>query len=95
MMESARAYISVLLAAAAGPDAYAANMAWLTDWWLAKLVWLGLIWALWYHMLGGIRHLIWDEAKGLDLPAAEKLGWIIVFGSGVGALLTALILLIV
>ena len=84
-----------LLAAAAGPEAYAANMEWLTGWWFAYLVWFGLIWALWYHMLGGIRHLIWDEAIGLDLPTAEKLGWIIVGGSVVGAVITSIILLIV
>lgn len=84
-----------LLAAAAGPEAYEANMAWLTKWWLAKLVWFGLIWALWYHMLGGIRHLVWDEAVGLELETAEKLGWGIVIGSVVGAVLTSIILLIV
>ncbi len=84
-----------LLAAAAGPETYEAHMAWLTHFWLAKLVWFGLIWALWYHMLGGIRHLIWDEAIGLDLPTAEKLGWIIVIGSAIGAVLTSIILLIV
>ena len=84
-----------MLAAAAGPEVYAAHMAWLTGFWLFKLVWFGLIWALWYHMLGGIRHLIWDEAVGLDLPTAERLGWIIVIGSVVGAIITSIILLIV
>ncbi|MFV0333992.1 MAG: succinate dehydrogenase, cytochrome b556 subunit [Tropicimonas sp.] len=82
-----------LLAAAAGPEAYAANMEWLTGWWLAYIVWFGLIWALWYHMLGGIRHIIWDEAVGLELETAEKLGWGIVIGSVVGAVLTSIILL--
>lgn len=84
-----------LLAAAAGPETYAATIAWLTQWWLAKLVWFGLIWALCYHLLGGIRHLIWDEAVAIDLETAERLGWIIVIGSVVLALLVSIILLIV
>lgn len=83
-----------LLAAAAGPEAYAASMAWLTGWWFAYLVWFGLIWALCYHMLGGIRHIVWDEAVGLELETAEKLGWAIVFGSGVLAVLISILLLI-
>ena len=90
-----QARTGVPLAAAAGPEAYAAANEWLTGWWLAYLVWFGLIWALWYHMLGGIRHLVWDEAIGLDLETAEKLGWGIVFGSAVGAVITSIILLIV
>ena len=46
-------------------------------------------------MLGGIRHIIWDEAVGLELETAEKLGWLIVAGSVVGAVVTSIILLIV
>ncbi|MFV0359515.1 succinate dehydrogenase, cytochrome b556 subunit [Tropicimonas sp.] len=83
-----------LLAAAAGPEVYAANMEWLTGWWLAYIVWFGVIWLLCYHMLGGIRHIIWDESVMLDLPTAEKLGWAIVFGSGVLAVLISILLLI-
>ncbi|WP_116130781.1 succinate dehydrogenase, cytochrome b556 subunit [Tropicimonas sp. IMCC34043] len=83
-----------LLAAAAGPEAYAANMEWLTGWWLAYIVWFGLIWALSYHMLGGIRHIIWDEAVGLDLKTAEKLGWAIVIGSGALAVVISIFMLI-
>lgn len=82
-----------LLAAAAGPEVYAANCAWLFGWWLSYIVWFGVIWALWYHMLGGIRHIIWDEAVGLELDTAEKLGWIIVIGSVAGAILTSIVLL--
>ena len=59
---------------------------------LGKLIMLGSIWALWYHTLGGVRHLIWDNALGLDLETAYKLGWIVVYGSGVLTLLTVLFL---
>ena len=59
---------------------------------LGKLIMLGSIWALWYHTLGGVRHLIWDNALGLDLQTAYKLGWFVVYGSGVLTLLTVLFL---
>jgi len=60
--------------------------------WFGKLIMLGSIWALWYHTLGGIRHLIWDNAIGLDLPTAYKLGWALVIGSFVLTVITVIVL---
>ena len=57
-----------------------------------KTIMLGSIWALWYHTLGGVRHLIWDNAQGIDLETAYKLGWGVLYGSGLLTLLTVLIL---
>ena len=45
------------------------------------LVLLLSLWALWYHMLGGLRHLIWDTGRGLELKAAERMGWMMIIGS--------------
>jgi succinate dehydrogenase / fumarate reductase cytochrome b subunit len=78
------------VAAAAGPDAFATADAVLTSW-FGKLVFLGSIWALWYHTLAGIRHLVWDQGIGLDIETAEKLGWAVIGGSVVLTLLTLLI----
>ncbi|MDC0113794.1 succinate dehydrogenase, cytochrome b556 subunit, partial [Planktomarina temperata] len=39
------------------------------------------LWALWYHMLGGLRHLIWDTGRGLELKTAERMGWMMIIGS--------------
>ena len=55
--------------------------------WFGDLVFLLSLWALWYHMLGGLRHLIWDTGRGLELKAAERMGWMMILGS---VLLTAL-----
>ncbi|MWD26732.1 succinate dehydrogenase, cytochrome b556 subunit [Aquicoccus sp. SCR17] len=81
------------LAAATSPEAFA----W-ADWaltsWLGDLVLFLSVWALWYHSLAGIRHLIWDTGRGLDLPTAYKLGWTVVIGSVVLAVLTAIIMLV-
>lgn len=46
--------------------------------------------ALWYHALGGVRHLIWDTGRGLDVATSDKLGWAMIIGSVV---LTALTLI--
>ena len=78
------------VAAAAGPDAFATADAVLTSW-FGKLVFLGSIWALWYHTLAGIRHLVWDQGIGLDLKTAETMGWACIGGSVVLTLLTILI----
>jgi len=59
-----------LAAAAAGPQAYAtAN--WLLTSWLGILVLIGFTWALFQHMLGGLRHFIWDFGYGLGKPARD------------------------
>lgn len=80
-----------LLAAATSPEAFA-----LADWALTsilgKLIMLGSIWALWYHTLAGVRHLIWDNAVGLDLESAYKLGWAVVIGSIVMTVTTVIVL---
>lgn len=80
-----------LLAAATSPEYFAFIDGLLTSV-FGKFVILGSIWALWYHMLGGVRHLIWDNARGLDLDSAYKLGWAVVYGSGLLTLLTIVIL---
>ncbi|TFL19427.1 succinate dehydrogenase, cytochrome b556 subunit [Jannaschia formosa] len=79
------------VAAAAGPEAFATADAVLTSW-FGKLVFLGSIWALWYHTLAGIRHLIWDTGAMLDIRSAEMLGWGCIGGSVVLTILTILIL---
>lgn len=45
--------------------------------------------ALFYHLLNGIRHLLWDAGRGLDLPTAFASGWAVVVGAVV---LTAVVL---
>jgi len=56
--------------------------------WFGDLVFLGSLWALWYHTLGGLRHLIWDSGRGLDIPTAEKMGIAMIAGSFVLTALT-------
>ena len=80
-----------LLAASTSPEYFAIADCVIRSW-FGKLIMLGSIWALWYHTLGGIRHLIWDNAIGLDIPTAYKLGWTVVIGSFVLTVITVIVL---
>ena len=59
--------------------------------WFGDLVFTGSLWAVWYHYLAGLRHLVFDAGRGLDVPTAEKLGWACVIGSVVLTVITILL----
>ncbi len=80
-----------LLAASTGPEYFAVADGFVTSWFGDIVMFLSL-WALWYHTLAGVRHLIWDNAKMLEIDRAEMLGWIVVIGSGVLTVLSVIIL---
>ncbi|MEI4487932.1 succinate dehydrogenase, cytochrome b556 subunit [Frigidibacter sp. MR17.14] len=79
-----------MLAAATSPEYFAQVNACVTSW-LGDIVFFLSLWGLCYHFLAGIRHLIFDAGRGLDIPTAEKLGWACVIGSVVLAVLVAVI----
>jgi succinate dehydrogenase / fumarate reductase cytochrome b subunit len=62
-----------LLAAASGPHAYATFQT-VASSLIGRLVLFGYTWALIHHMLGGIRHLIWDTGRGFA-PAERE--WLV------------------
>lgn len=41
--------------------------------WFGYLVMFGFTWVLFHHMLGGVRHFIWDRAVGLDAASRETI----------------------
>jgi succinate dehydrogenase / fumarate reductase, cytochrome b subunit len=53
-----------------------------------RIVLFGYTWALMHHMLGGLRHFLWDTGRGYDLATIDKLSWGTLVGSIV---LTAMI----
>jgi succinate dehydrogenase / fumarate reductase cytochrome b subunit len=69
-----------LLAAATGPNAYA-NVEWFMGSFIGRLVLFGYTWALLHHMLGGIRHLIWDTGRGFEPAEREVLTLATLIGS--------------
>ncbi len=78
-----------LIAVAAGPEYFATVDGLITSF-LGDLVMLGSLLALWYHTLGGIRHLIWDTGRGLEIDTADKMGWGMIIGAFALTFLTAI-----
>jgi succinate dehydrogenase / fumarate reductase cytochrome b subunit len=79
-------YVGALIAAgwaialAAGPQAFDRYHALLTSP-LGQLVLFGMTVSLFYHLGNGIRHLVWDTGRGLEIKTADMTGWAaIVFG---------------
>ena len=54
-----------LLALASGPAAYA-RVSWFFGTPIGLLVLFGYTWTLMHHMLGGVRHLVWDFGHGME-----------------------------
>jgi succinate dehydrogenase / fumarate reductase, cytochrome b subunit len=78
---------AALLALASGAEAWSTATT-LAGSWLGLLVLLGWTWALAYHWLNGIRHLLQDAGWGFAIDRFVANSWISVIGSLV---LTALI----
>ena len=76
-----------LMAIAGGERSYA-RAAQLLALPLAKLVYAALIIAFSYHLLAGLRHLVWDTGHGLERAQSQKSAWL------VGAVSLVLILII-
>ncbi|MDB5393709.1 MAG: succinate dehydrogenase, cytochrome b556 subunit [Rhodospirillales bacterium] len=43
-----------------------------------RLLLLGWTWSLFYHLLNGVRHLVWDTGHGLELPSVYRGGWTVI-----------------
>ncbi len=69
-----------LVAAASGPNPYA-SFEWFMSTLIGRVILFGCTWALMHHMLGGIRHLIWDTLHGLDPSERELLTLSTLIGS--------------
>lgn len=79
-----------LLAAATSPEYFAVADGVITSWFGDLVMTLSVL-ALWYHTLAGLRHLIWDTGRMLDVETAEKLGIGCLVGSVVLTLLTIVV----
>ena len=69
-----------LLAAALGPGPFQTANAVFGSW-LGQVILLGFTWAFLHHLLGGIRHLIWDTGAGYSQTMRNGLAWATIFGS--------------
>lgn len=56
--------------------------------WLGQIVLFGFTWALFHHMLGGLRHFIWDFGHGFSERSRFGMAWLTLIG---GLVLTGLV----
>ena len=71
-----------LIAAAAGPGPFE-TASWLFGSILGRLVLFGFTWALFHHLLGGIRHALWEAGYAMDHAGREFLAQATLVG-GIG-----------
>jgi succinate dehydrogenase / fumarate reductase, cytochrome b subunit len=69
-----------LVAAAWGPQTYAAVQGAIASW-VGRIVLFGATFAFFLHLCGGIRHLVWDAVYGFELRAIYISGWSVVAAS--------------
>ncbi len=69
-----------LLAAVNGEEAYQQFQSYAHSF-LGQLMIFGWVFSFAFHFLNGIRHLVWDTGKGLDLKSAYASGYAVVAGS--------------
>ena len=69
-----------LVAVAGGGEIYGFVLAHLRRWYGMALIG-GLVFALYYHLLNGVRHLFWDLGAGLELTTSYRSGYAVVLGS--------------
>ncbi|WP_434054085.1 MAG: succinate dehydrogenase, cytochrome b556 subunit [Roseibium sp.] len=69
-----------LIAAAAGPS-YFDFVNEIYGSFIGRLILFGFTWALVHHMLGGLRHFIWDMGAGFGKDAREWLAKATIIGS--------------
>ena len=76
------------LVAAATDAASFATASWFMGTIVGRLILFGFTWALFHHMLGGLRHFVWDLGYGMDHPEREYLAQGTLIG---GIVLTVLV----
>lgn len=64
-------FVYVISALAGGAGSYTAMQA-LMSLWLFKIVVWGFIYALFFHLCHGVRHLIWDAGNSFELETLNR-----------------------
>lgn len=80
-------FVYWLVAAASGPEAYASAQTVFAHP-VTTLLLVGFTFAFFYHLLNGVRHLVWDTGRGFEKSRARASGWLVFIG---GIVLTALL----
>jgi succinate dehydrogenase / fumarate reductase, cytochrome b subunit len=73
-------YVYWLVAAASGAQAYARVLALLGSP-PGKALLFAFSFAFFYHLMNGVRHLVWDTGHGFEKKVARASGWIAFLGA--------------
>jgi len=69
-----------LVALGSGPEAYRSLLGFLDSWVGQGALAVSAL-SLSYHFLNGIRHLVWDTGRALDLRSAYTGGWLVLIAT--------------
>ena len=47
---------------------------------IGRIILFGFTWALFHHMIGGLRHIVWDAGYGMEAPLRDQLAWATLIG---------------
>lgn len=73
-------FVYWLVAAASGEDTYAQAQSFFAHP-VLRFVLFGMSFAFFYHLMNGVRHLVWDTGHGLERRSARTSGWVAFIGS--------------
>ncbi len=71
-------------AVSSGSEAYHSIVTFF-DGWLGRLLLTAVVLALFYHLFNGIRHLLWDSGRALELRSAYTAGWLVLIATVVAS----------
>ncbi len=72
--------VAWLFDAASGPDVYAVFLG-AMDTTIGCVLLVGWSYAFFYHLSNGIRHLVWDTGRGLEIEQATASAWFVIAAS--------------
>lgn len=64
-------FVCLLSQVAGGSDSYAAMQTFINNW-LITLVYWGFVYALFFHLCHGVRHLFWDAGRSFDRDTLNR-----------------------
>jgi succinate dehydrogenase / fumarate reductase cytochrome b subunit len=73
-------FVYWLVSAANGPEAYASAQAVFAHP-LTIVLLVGFSFAFFYHLMNGVRHLVWDAGHGFEKSTARTSGWLVFIGA--------------
>jgi succinate dehydrogenase / fumarate reductase cytochrome b subunit len=79
-----------LIAASADASSFAVFSDFIASF-IGRVILFVVTWALFHHLIGGLRHIVWDAGYGLDAPLRDQMAWATLIGGFAVAVLVWII----